>query len=78
MIHLGRTNPDKLSKEDKSRLYALVDASMALIENIWVQYNEYNIFAKSNQNRFDNILKSLFLTPSIQRYWSGRHKDFTK
>jgi len=78
MNHLGRTNPEKLSKEDRARFNALVDAQMSLIENIWVQYNEYNLFAKSNQDRFDFILRSMFLTPGIQQYWSSRSRGFTK
>ncbi|MBL6904989.1 MAG: hypothetical protein ISR27_05615 [Pseudomonadales bacterium] len=78
IYHLGRTNPEKLSKEDRARFNGLVDAQMSLIENIWIQYNEYNLFAKSNQDRFDLILSTMFLTPGIQQYWSSRIRGFIK
>ena len=73
---LGRRSPEKLSKEEITRFYLVVDATMSQIENIWVQYKN-GLFYKSDQDRFDNILRSLFSTPGIQQYWSKRRDSFT-
>ncbi|MFT4888182.1 MAG: hypothetical protein ACJAY7_000484 [Pseudohongiellaceae bacterium] len=72
----GRLNPEALSKEEKFRFYLIEDAFMGQIENIWTQYTN-DLFPKSNQDRFDNILRAQFATPGIVEYWSRRKSLFT-
>lgn len=71
LYHKGRITPEQLSAEDRRRFHLLLDSILAQIENIWVQYSN-GLFPKSNQDRFDDILRAQFATPGMQGYWPRR------
>jgi len=76
LFHQGRYHPDELTKPQWRQFEYVVASLLSHIENYYVQYRA-SALSRSNQDRFDGMLRRYFATPGIQRYWARQRFFYT-